>query len=178
MSNKIDPIIARVLHSNDPYTVLNIKRDATEEEIDKAYKRLCLILHPDRCKHSKAEEAFKKLANIKSNLIDRKKRQFEYSRSEFIRSNRTYPPYDHDIFDSFYRDYNSPFRNRFFIRRSNNVFDNIFSDYYRGQNYYRYAQYRSSRNDPSPSHSQIQQDEIQYSFLFLIIFMIFLFYFS
>lgn len=176
MRNRVDHIIERVLYSTDPYTVLDIRRNANEEEIEKAYKRMCLILHPDRCKHERAEEAFKKLANVKSNLLDCKKRQHEYARSEFIRPNQPFRHFDHDIFDAFYRDFNGPFRNRYFVRHSNNIFDQIFSEYYRDQN--QYYQSQSFRSRPFNTNRQTGQDENRLSFLILLFLIIFVIYFS
>ena len=32
----------------DYYTILDVKRNASEEELKKAYRYLCLIYHPDK----------------------------------------------------------------------------------------------------------------------------------
>ena len=49
--------------NDDPYKVLGLNRDASEDEIKKAYKKLALLWHPDRCSDPKAEEKFKEIAN-------------------------------------------------------------------------------------------------------------------
>jgi len=51
--------IYRVNNCKDFYDVLNIKKDATDTEIKKAYKKLALILHPDKNHAPGAAEAFK-----------------------------------------------------------------------------------------------------------------------
>lgn len=40
--------VQRVLGETDYYRVLNVPRAATERDITKAYRRLCLLLHPDK----------------------------------------------------------------------------------------------------------------------------------
>ena len=61
----------------DPYEILNISRNASKEEIKRAYKRLAKKYHPDRNKSIEAEEIFKRvnwayatLKNGKSPSID------------------------------------------------------------------------------------------------------------
>jgi molecular chaperone DnaJ len=57
------------------YEVLEITRDATEEEIKKSYRRLAMKYHPDRNPGDKeAEEKFKQAAEAYEVLSDRKKR--------------------------------------------------------------------------------------------------------
>ncbi|KAL8425435.1 hypothetical protein ACSSS7_008387 [Eimeria intestinalis] len=49
-----------VLRESCYYKTLGVTKDASEETIRKAYKRWALVLHPDKNKAPKAEDAFKK----------------------------------------------------------------------------------------------------------------------
>jgi len=49
--------------SEDPYTVLGVKREATQDEIRKAYRELAKKLHPDlNPGNQQAEEKFKQVS--------------------------------------------------------------------------------------------------------------------
>ena len=52
---------ARVLKAADDYAVLELSRSAREAEVKTAYKKLALLLHPDRNQATQAEAAFKRL---------------------------------------------------------------------------------------------------------------------
>lgn len=51
--------VKRIKKCKDYYEILMVKKDATDSEIKKAYKRLALLLHPDKNTYPGAAEAFK-----------------------------------------------------------------------------------------------------------------------
>jgi curved DNA-binding protein len=59
----------------DYYGVLEVERDASEEEIKKAYRRLARRFHPDVAKEPGAEEKFKEIGEAYQTLSDPEKRQ-------------------------------------------------------------------------------------------------------
>lgn len=59
----------------DYYKTLGVARDATQEEIQKAYRKLARKLHPDVNKDPKAEEQFKEINEANEVLKDPEKRQ-------------------------------------------------------------------------------------------------------
>jgi len=68
-------IIKKVMHSSDDYyAMLGVDKQADEASIKKAYKRLALQLHPDKCQESGAEDAFKKVAEAVEVLGNPQKR--------------------------------------------------------------------------------------------------------
>jgi len=62
--------------NEDYYSILGVKRNATDEEIKRAYRKLALKYHPDRNKGNKlAEEKFKKISEAYAVLSDKEKRR-------------------------------------------------------------------------------------------------------
>ncbi|KAI7694038.1 DnaJ -like protein subfamily B member 1 [Sarcoptes scabiei] len=59
----------------DYYEILSINRNASEDEIKKAYRKLALKYHPDKNKSPEAEEKFKLIAEAYEVLSDKKKRE-------------------------------------------------------------------------------------------------------
>jgi molecular chaperone DnaJ len=60
--------------SSDYYEILGIARDATPEQIKKAYRQLAMKLHPDVASEPDAADRFKKVAEAYEVLQDPKKR--------------------------------------------------------------------------------------------------------
>ena len=51
--------------SEDYYSVLGVKKEASDVEIKKAYRKLAMKYHPDHAKGDKsAEEKFKKIRSL------------------------------------------------------------------------------------------------------------------
>lgn len=64
-----------VAEKRDYYEVLGVDRNASPEEIKRAYRRAALKYHPDRNKSPEAEERFKEAAEAYEVLSDPEKRQ-------------------------------------------------------------------------------------------------------
>src|SRR5919107_6283128 len=60
--------------SSDYYEILGVTRDATPEQIKKAYRQLAMKLHPDVATEADAGDKFKKVAEAYEVLQDPKKR--------------------------------------------------------------------------------------------------------
>jgi DnaJ-class molecular chaperone len=83
----------------DPYTALGVKKDATQDQIQKAYRRLAKKLHPDINPGNKiAEEKFKEVAAANDLLSDPNKRA-RFDRGEIDASGTERPR------QQYYRDF-------------------------------------------------------------------------
>ncbi len=86
-------------NKKDYYSILGLDRDATQEEIKKAYRRLAFEYHPDRNpKDKEAEDIFKEIGEAYAVLGDQEKRRMydRFGPSQFW---QRYQP--EDIFRTF-----------------------------------------------------------------------------
>src|ERR1022692_476318 len=93
----------------DPYDVLGVSRDAGEQDIKKAFRRLARELHPDVNAHDpQAEEKFKEAAEAYEILSDADRRAtYDRYGHEGLRSGGYAPNFDAfgsvaDIFEAFF----------------------------------------------------------------------------
>lgn len=88
---------------NNPYEILGIDRNASVDEIKKAYKKLCKEHHPDVNAGSKeSEEKFKDIASAYEILSDPQKKQ-QYDTYGDVDNNGNGFGNMHDMFNSFFR---------------------------------------------------------------------------
>ena len=92
-------------NQQDYYATLGVAREATQEEIKKAYRKLALKHHPDKHKGDKRAEAkFKKIGEAYATLSDPKKRMHydRFGQSDFNSAGaQAYPGDFQDIFSAF-----------------------------------------------------------------------------
>lgn len=103
----------------DYYEILNVSKDASKEEIKKAYRKLALKYHPDRNKSPTAESQFKEISEAYAILSNDEKR-IQYDRFGHEGINGRYST--EDIFRG--ADFESIFRNMGF--GFNGIFDILF----------------------------------------------------
>ncbi|KAG0228258.1 hypothetical protein BGW42_002316 [Actinomortierella wolfii] len=60
----------------DPFDILELPVTCTEKDIKMAYRKKSLMIHPDKVKHPRAQEAFDQLKKAETELMDTAKRQF------------------------------------------------------------------------------------------------------
>lgn len=61
--------------AKDFYQILEVDKNANNDELKKAYKKLALKYHPDKNKEPDAEERFKEIAVAYEVLSDKEKRE-------------------------------------------------------------------------------------------------------
>merc|ERR1719487_915178 len=67
--------VQRILRTSDYYAILGLDKNADDDAVKKAYRKLALRLHPDKNKAPGAEEAFKKVSKAVQCLQDADKKR-------------------------------------------------------------------------------------------------------
>lgn len=70
MSGDAEIVRIVLINKSNYYKCLSVERTATTDEINRAYKKMAVKLHPDKNKTPRAEEAFKIVCNAKETLTD------------------------------------------------------------------------------------------------------------
>jgi molecular chaperone DnaJ len=101
--------MSRASLPRDPYEVLGVARDASEQDVKKSFRRLARELHPDVNAHDpEAEEKFKEAAEAYEILSDPERRAtYDRYGHEGLRSGGYAPNFDAfgsigDLFDAFF----------------------------------------------------------------------------
>jgi molecular chaperone DnaJ len=101
--------VSRASTPRDPYEVLGVARDASEQDVKKSFRRLARELHPDVNAHDpQAEEKFKEAAEAYEILSDPQRRAtYDRYGHEGLRSGGYAPNFDGfgsigDLFDAFF----------------------------------------------------------------------------
>lgn len=64
------------LQNLDPFRVLDVEPTATEEDLQVAFRKLSLLIHPDKNSDPRASQAFQLAKKIHKDLLDEEKRSF------------------------------------------------------------------------------------------------------
>lgn len=67
--------INRILKTKDLYEILKVDKSCSSDDLKRAYRKLAVKVHPDRCKDPKATEAFQKVSHAYQTLSDENKRK-------------------------------------------------------------------------------------------------------
>jgi DnaJ family protein C protein 8 len=54
----------------NPYDILDLPQEANDQEIKKRFRMLSVLVHPDKCSHPKAADAFHSLEQAYKTLLD------------------------------------------------------------------------------------------------------------
>lgn len=69
----------------NPFEHLNLSFSSTENEVKRQYRKLSLLVHPDKCKHPQAKEAFGALAKAQQLLLEPQEREYLVSQINLAR---------------------------------------------------------------------------------------------
>lgn len=124
------------------YDVLNVSKDATPDEIKKAYKRLAVKWHPDKnlSNQQEASEMFKLVSEAYEVLSD-PARRLEYDQQLFGDPERTSRREGRTA-----RNYNQDFNPDYSFRRAQDIFDNFFAEFDDDPFFSQFSGIRSNRH--------------------------------
>ena len=76
IDNEQESTVNKILeHGQDYYKILDVSTEVSEADLKKAYRKLALIVHPDKNKATGSGEAFKKVGKAYEILSDHEKKK-------------------------------------------------------------------------------------------------------
>eukprot|EP00475_Leptophrys_vorax_P037467 TRINITY_DN64658_c0_g1_i1.p1 TRINITY_DN64658_c0_g1~~TRINITY_DN64658_c0_g1_i1.p1 ORF type:complete len:249 (+),score=55.34 TRINITY_DN64658_c0_g1_i1:294-1040(+) len=77
----------------NPFEQMNLPFDSTLDDVKKQYRKISLMIHPDKCKHPQAKEAFDVIAKAQEKLVDLEERayltsQFAAAKEDLLRERK------------------------------------------------------------------------------------------
>ena len=110
--------VTRIKHCKDFYEVLQVNKEANDADLKKSYRKLALVLHPDKNSAPGASEAFKAVGNAFAVLSDKeKRRQYDlYGSDEVANGSTSQGPGRRQAYfdggDGYYYDYSRGFEGK------------------------------------------------------------------
>jgi DnaJ family protein C protein 8 len=59
----------------NPYEMLGLRFTATDDDVKRAYRKVSLAVHPDKCSHPRAKDAFEIIGHAQKELLNEDKRK-------------------------------------------------------------------------------------------------------
>jgi len=109
------------MNNKDYYSILGLNRDATQEEIKRAYRRLALKYHPDRNRDDReAGEVFKEIGEAYAVLSDSEKRRMydRFGAGDFSRRYGAEEAFENFSFRDLFREFD--------VRFDDGILDRVF----------------------------------------------------
>jgi len=124
----------------DYYEILGVKRNASDRDIKKAFRKLAVKYHPDKNKEPDAEKKFQEMAQAYEILSDddKRKKYDQFGDSAFEHGDRGGTPFHFSPLDDLLRQFDfhgggggfhfSPFADRHQDRQHQGFWDEVFED--------------------------------------------------
>ncbi|CAD7929529.1 unnamed protein product [Amoebophrya sp. A120] len=91
-----EELVSRILdHARSPFEILGVTPEAEKAEITKTYRNISRIIHPDKCRVERAQEAFQKVLDAYNELKEGKSRErykdiWDEVRAEVLREHEAF----------------------------------------------------------------------------------------